>query len=173
MITVSGLVVDSSTETQSVLDLINRLATEVQRIAIERHLFAVEVAGHRLICMAGCTDEEDPTALMRMAEAALTMRETCMGILAAANLEPVFTMGLDYGPAFGGTVGAEPQVFNLWGQTVSVAELMAQGAVDAGTIQVTERVYSVLRDRYLFRSRGAFFAPHLGLGRVYVLAARR
>lgn len=173
VITFSDPVVDSSSDTQSVLDLINHLATEVQRIAMDSHLFAVEVAGHRLICMAGCTEQEDPTALMRMAEAALTMRETCMGILAAANLEPVFSMGLDYGPAFGGTVGAEPQVFNLWGQTVSVAELMAQGAVDAGTIQVTERVYSVLRDRYLFRSRGAFFAPHLGLSRVYVLAARR
>ena len=173
VITFSDPVVDGGTETQGVLDLINRIATEVQRIAIESHLFAVEVAGHRLICMAGCTEHEDPTALIRVAEAALTMRETCMGILAAANLEPVFTMGLDYGAAFGGAVGAEPQVFNVWGQTVSVAELMAQGAADAGTIQVTERVYSVLRDRYLFRSRGAFFAPHLGLGRAYVLAARR
>lgn len=173
VITFSDPVVDGSAETAQLLALIDHLATEVQRIALERHLFAVEVAGHRLICMAGCTAEEDPTALVRMADAALTMRETFMAALSASNLEPVFTMGLDYGAAFGGAVGEEPKVFNLWGQTVSVAELMAQGASDAGTIQVTERVYTELRDRYLFRSRGAFFAPHLGLARAYILAARR
>ncbi|KXV56246.1 histidine kinase [Acetobacter tropicalis] len=173
VITFSDPVVDGEAETESLLKLINQLASDVQRIAQERKLFAVEVAGHRLICMAGCAAEEDPTAIIRMADAALTMRETLMAALAAADLEPVFTMGLDYGAAFGGPVGADPQVFNLWGQTVSLAELMAQGAADAGTIQVTERVYAVLRDRYLFRSRGAFFAPHLGLGQAYVLAARR
>lgn len=64
-------------------------------------------------------------------------------------------------------------MFNLWGQTVSLAELMSEGASDPGVIQVTERVYAALRDRYLFRSRGTFFTPHLGLGRAYTLAASR
>ncbi|GEB81963.1 adenylate/guanylate cyclase domain-containing protein [Acetobacter orleanensis] len=173
VITFSDPVVDGEAETQNLLVLINKLATDVQRIAKERGLFGVEVAGHRMICMAGCTVEEDHTAIIRIADAALTMRETFMATLAAANLEPVFAMGLDYGAAFGGAVGEEPKVFNLWGQTVSMAELMAQGASDGGTIQVTDRVYAALRDRYLFRSRGSFFAPHLGLGRAYVLAARR
>lgn len=173
VITFSDPVVDGDTETQNLLKLINVLATDVQRISKERGLFAVEVAGHRMICMAGCTAQEDPTAIIRIADAALTMRETFMAALAAANLEPVFAMGLDYGAAFGGAVGEDPKVFNLWGQTVSLAELMAQGASDGGTIQVTDRVYMALRDRYLFRSRGSFFAPHLGLGRAYVLAARR
>ncbi|KXV72967.1 histidine kinase [Acetobacter cerevisiae] len=173
VITFSDPVVDGDAETQALLTLINQLATDVQRISKERGLFGVEVAGHRMICMAGCTTEEDPTAIIRIADAALTMRETFMAALAAANLEPVFAMGLDYGAAFGGAVGEEPKVFNLWGQTVSLAELMAQGATDGGTIQVTDRVYQALRDRYLFRSRGSFFAPHLGLGRAYVLAARR
>ncbi|NHO28689.1 GAF domain-containing protein [Acetobacter farinalis] len=173
VITFSDPVVDGETQTHALLDLINQLATDVQRISRERGLFAVEVAGHRMICMAGCTQEEDPTAIIRVADAALTMRETFMAALAAADLEPVFAMGLDYGAAFGGAVGEEPKVFNLWGQTVSLAELMAQGVTEGGTIQVTDRVYQALRDRYLFRSRGTFYAPHLGLGRAYVLAARR
>ncbi|MBS0979344.1 adenylate/guanylate cyclase domain-containing protein [Acetobacter thailandicus] len=166
-------VLHNDTETVELLQLIDRLACEVQRIATEQQLFAVKIAGHRMICTAGCTDTEDPTALLRIANAALSMREAFMAALAGANLEPVFTMGLDYGAAFGREVGHEPKVFNLWGQTVSVAELMAQGAAGAGTVQVTERVYTVLRDRYLFRSRGTFFAPHLGLSRAYILAAHR
>nr|WP_279185176.1 cache domain-containing protein [Acetobacter syzygii] len=166
-------VVEGNKETATLIALINQLATQVQTVAQEEQLFAVEVAGHRMICMAGCTTEPDPTALFRLANAALKMRETFMGALAAADLEPVFTMGMDYGPAFGGAGGQSPTVFNLWGQTVSLAELMAESAIDPGTIQVTERVYANLRARYLFRSRGAFFLPHLGLGRAYTLAARR
>lgn len=165
--------VEGAQETEALISLIDQLATHVQSIALEQQLFAVEVAGHRMICMAGCGEEEDPTALSRLADAALKMRETFMGALAAVDLEPVFTMGMDYGPAFGGLVGQAPQVFNLWGQTVSLAELMAEGASDPGVIQVTERVYATLRDRYLFRSRGTFFTPHLGLGRAYTLAASR
>ena len=173
VVSFSDPVVEGSKETATLIDLINRLATQVQTVAQDEHLFAVEVAGHRMICMAGCTTEPDPTALFRLANAALKMRETFMGALAAADLEPVFTMGMDFGPAFGGAVGQSPTVFNLWGQTVSLAELMAESAIDPGTIQVTERVYASLRDRYLFRSRGSFFVPHLGLGRAYTLAARR
>ncbi|OUJ13182.1 adenylate/guanylate cyclase domain-containing protein [Acetobacter okinawensis] len=173
VVSFSDPVVEGNKETATLIALINQLATQVQSVAQEEQLFAVEVAGHRMICMAGCTTEPDPTALFRLANAALKMRETFMGALAAADLEPVFTMGMDFGPAFGGAVGQAPTVFNLWGQTVSLAELMAESAIDPGTIQVTERVYASLRDRYLFRSRGSFFVPHLGLGRAYTLAARR
>nr|WP_230975463.1 adenylate/guanylate cyclase domain-containing protein [Acetobacter garciniae] len=173
VITFSDPVVEGEQEVTALITLINQLAMDVQAIAAEEQLFAVEVAGHRMICMAGCTAAPDPGALSRVADAALRMRETFMAALAAADLEPVFTMGIDYGTAFGGAVGQSPKVFNLWGQTVSLAELMAEGASDPGVIQVTERVYAALRDRYLFRSRGAFFAPHLGLGRAYTLAARR
>ncbi|AOW45788.1 histidine kinase [Acetobacter ascendens] len=173
VITFSDPVVEGGKQTEALIELINQLAADVQSVAQEEKLFAVEVAGHRMICMAGCLPTPDVTAIVRVADAALKMREIFMASLAAADLEPVFTMGIDYGPAFGGAVGNEPKVFNLWGQTVSLAELMAQGAADPGTIQVTERVYGVLRDRYLFRSRGSFFAPHLGLGRAYTLAARR
>ncbi|MFT8675380.1 MAG: cache domain-containing protein [Acetobacter sp.] len=173
VITFSDPVVEGEQEVTALITLINQLAMDVQAIATEERLFAVEVAGHRMICMAGCTTAPDPGALTRLADAALRMRETFMAALAAADLEPVFTMGIDYGTAFGGAVGQSPKVFNLWGQTVSLAELMAEGASDPGVIQVTERVYAALRDRYLFRSRGAFFAPNLGLGRAYTLAARR
>ncbi len=173
VVSFSDPVVEGNKETTTLIALINQLATQVQSVAHEEQLFAVEVAGHRMICMAGCTTEPDHTALFRLANAALKMRETFMAALAAADLEPVFTMGMDFGPAFGGAVGQAPTVFNLWGQTVSLAELMAESAIDPGTIQVTERVYASLRDRYLFRSRGSFFVPHLGLGRAYTLAARR
>lgn len=173
VITFTDPVMAVSDEDNSILQLIDQIAREVQQIARRYNLFSVKVAGHRLICMAGCTEEPDPTAIWRLAEAALTMRETCMMLLSQANIEPIFSIGMDYGPAMGGELGDAPKIFNLWGETVTLAELMAQGAPDVGTVEVTERVYQALRTHYLFRSRGSFYAPRSGTGRVYVLAARR
>ncbi|OUJ15710.1 adenylate/guanylate cyclase domain-containing protein [Acetobacter sp. DsW_063] len=173
VITFSDPVMESGEGPEALLKLIDQIATEVQNIARTHELFSVKVAGHRLICIAGCTAEPDPSAIRRLAEAALALRERCMMLLSAANIEPIFSIGMDFGPALGGELGQEPKTFNLWGETVTLAELMAQGAPDVGTIEVTERVYQALRDRYLFRSRGSFYAPGSGIGRVYVLATRR
>lgn len=174
VVTFSDPVVMSVRDVEGLLTLISRLAMDVKTVAEEKQLFAVELAGHRMICIAGCTTQSDSKALVRIADAALKMREAFIRTLADADLEPVFAMGIDYGPAFGGMLGEEEgHVFNLWGQTVSLAELMAESASDPGVIQVTERVYSVLREQYLLRSRGTFFASNLGVGRAYTLVARR
>lgn len=173
VIAFSDPVMETEEAEHALLPLIDRIAAEVQEIARRYSLFSVKLAGHRLICVAGCTPEPDPTAVWRLAEAALSLRETCMMLLATANIEPIFSIGMDFGPAMGGELGQDPKIFNLWGETVTLAELMAQGAPDVGTIEVTERVYMALRDRYLFRSRGSFYAPRSGIGRVYVLATRR
>ena len=173
VVTFSDPVMENTDDTSSLLPLIDRIASEVQEIARRYSLFSVKVAGHRLICVAGCTKEPDSTAIWRLAEAALVLRETCMLLLSSANIEPIFSIGMDYGPAMGGELGSEPRTFNLWGEAVTLAELMAQGAPDVGTIEVTERVYQALREHYLFHSRGSFYAPRAGIGRVYVLATRR
>ncbi|MFT8719217.1 adenylate/guanylate cyclase domain-containing protein, partial [Acetobacter sp.] len=173
VITFSDPEMEQGDDGSELLPLIDRIATEVQEIAIRYNLFSVKAAGHRLICVAGCTKDPDPTAIWRLAEAALVLRETCMTLLATINIEPIFSIGMDFGPAMGGELGKEPKTFNLWGEAVTLAELMAQGAPDAGTIEVTERVYQALREHYLFHSRGSFYAQRTGIGRVYVLATRQ
>lgn len=173
VITFSDPVMENGDEPETLLSLVDQIASEVQEISRRYSLFSVKVAGHRLICVAGCTKDPDPTAIRRLAEAALVLRERCLMVLSAANIEPIFSIGMDFGPAMGGELGKDPKSFNLWGETVTLAELMAQGAPDVGTIEVTERVYQALREYYLFHSRGSFYAPRSGIGRVYVLATRR
>lgn len=164
---------ESSANPDTVLALINRIACAGQDIARQHDLFSIKLAGHRLICVAGCSGKAEPDAIIRIAEAALAFREACVAVLAEANIEPIFSIGIDFGPAFGGELGKDPTIFNLWGETVTFAELMAQDAADVGTIEVSEPVYMALRDRYLFRSRGAFYTPRSGAGQIYVLVTRR
>ncbi|MDG6094661.1 histidine kinase [Acetobacter sp. AN02] len=166
-------VMEDPEATDGLVELIDEIVRAGQEIAKKNGLYSVKLAGHRLICVAGCNPDPEPDAIIRIAEAALGFREVCMRVLAKANIEPAFNIGIDLGSAFGGELGDSPAVFNLWGETVTRAELMAHDALDVGTIEVSEHVYVTLRDHYLFRSRGYFYTPRGGVSHVYTLAARR
>jgi len=149
------------------------MAGTLQDIAHQCGLYSIRMLGHRVVCVAGCSRTPDKGAVFRMANAALMMRENVLAMLSQADLDPVFRIGIDVGPVFGGMLGKNPQAFNLWGDAMGMAEMMAQGAPDVGTIQVSENVYQRLRQYFLFRERGRFFIPGMGLTRTYVLAGRR
>ncbi len=149
------------------------VARALQEIARQYALPYVKLTGHHLVAAAGCTSAPDQTALPRLADAALAIRARCQSLLAQSGLDPVFRIGIDLGPALGAALGEQPRLFNLWGDAVRTAELMAQSAADAGTIQVSEGAYQPLRQSFLFRARGLFYVPAAGTARTYILAGRR
>ena len=61
-------------------------------------------------------------------------------------------IGIDTGPVVAGVIGRAKFIYDLWGDTVNTASRMESHA-QPGTIQVTERAYERLRDRYEFRRR--------------------
>lgn len=153
--------------------LADDVAQAMQAIATRHALPYMKLAGHDLMAAAGCGATPDPLAVVRLADAALAAREACLTLLAQSGLEPVFHIGLDFGPALGCALGQEPRLFNLWGDAIRMAELMAQSAVDSGSIQVSERAYEQLRQQFLFRPRGVFYVPRVGTARIFTLAGRR
>ena len=80
---------------------------------------------------------------------------------------------MDFGAALGSALGQQPRLFNLWGDVIHTAELMAQSATEAGSIQVSEGSYEALNRQFLFRPRGMFFVPRVGTARTFILAGRR
>ena len=156
-----------------VMALADDITQAMQGIATQYALPYMKLMGHDLVAAAGCTAAPDPLAVVRLADAALAAREACLTLLAQSGLEPVFHIGIDLGAALGCTLGREPRVFNLWGDVVRMAGLMAQSASDSGSIQVSERAYEPLRQQFLFRPRGVFYAPRVGTNRIFTLAGRR
>ena len=165
--------VETTPSTEQTLHLVDAVASGFQEIARRHGLFSVKVAGHRLVAAAGCTPEPDPEAPIRLARAAIDMRDLCLSRLSAVDIDPVFQIGIDVGPTFGAELGRDPSVFNLWGETVRVAEAMAQSNPQPGSIQVTEGMYALLRQHFLFRTRGSFYTPRGGVARAYILAGRQ
>ena len=150
--------------------LADRIICVVQEIGTEHALPYLKLAGDELVAAAGF-GTADPTAAIRIADAALSIRDRCLAMLEEAELPSSFSIGLDIGVAIGSPLGREPRVFNLWGDVVRSSHAMAASAAPA-TIQVTEAAYRLLRQHFLFRPRGSFYIPRIGAARIFLLAGR-
>lgn len=160
-------------DTASVVMVADNVASGAQEIARRFELPYLKILNHSIVAASGCSAEDDPAAAIRLADAAIAIRELCLREMEGAGLDAFFHIGIDVGRVVGRTVGRDPSVFNLWGDAVRLADLMASSAADQGTIQVTENGYLRLRSHFLFRPRGRFYMPRVGVARSFVLAGRR
>lgn len=165
---------DATSETTvDLIPVVQYLVGKFQGVIQNEHLFSAQLMGNRLVLVGGCSQDPDPDAARRVADALLALRELVLVALSDAELTPSFRIGLDVGRAYGAVLGSEPAIFNVWGEAAQTSELLAVSAPDSGTIQVSEAAHALLRDDYLFRPRGMFYLPGLGITSTYVLAARR
>jgi adenylate cyclase len=152
--------------------LADRIAEALQEIAEQHDIPYMKLVGQEVVAAAGFKAGDD-NAILRIAEAALAVRERGLELFEDCGHPPVFRIGIDHGIAIGGQVGRHPRLFNLWGDAVRTADIMAASAVLAGSIQVSEAAYQLLRHQFLFRPRGSFYLPRVGAARTFILASRR
>jgi adenylate cyclase len=81
-------------------------------------------------------------------------------------------IGIDTGPVVAGVIGRAKFIYDLWGDTVNTASRMESHA-PPGTIQVTERTYERLRERYELVPRGTVEIKGKGQMTTYLLLSRR
>ncbi|MDY6806319.1 MAG: adenylate/guanylate cyclase domain-containing protein [Cyanobacteriota bacterium] len=71
-----------------------------------------------------------------------------------ANLEKMqIRIGINTGPVIAGVIGIKKFIYDLWGDTVNVASRM-ESSGKPGQIQVSAATYDLLKDKFLFESRG-------------------
>jgi class 3 adenylate cyclase len=152
--------------------LADRVVTALQDIAAEHDLPYMKLVGHDVVAAAGCTPN-DITATLRIADAAIAARERCLELFESVGQPPSLRIGIDFGIVIGGQVGRDPRLFNLWGEVVRTADMMAASSPGAAAIQVSEAAYGCLRQHFLFRPRGSFYLPRVGTVQTFVLGSRR
>ena len=129
-----------------------------------------KIFSDQMVCAAGMQDNSNHP-VDAIADLALGFQDTCSHLFADLDKPMEFKIGIDTGGVIGRSVGQRQKSYNIWGEAVSTATMMADHGVTGG-IQVSETTYRRLRQNYLFKVRGRFYLQNIGEISTYLLTGR-
>jgi class 3 adenylate cyclase len=153
-----------------VVQVLDGLFSALDRLAERHGLEKIKTIGDAYMAVGGLPVPRADHA-EAVAEMALAVREEVGRHRDPAGRPLAVRIGIDSGPVVAGVIGATRFSYDLWGDTVNVASRMESGGV-VGGIQVTERTYRRLRERYRFQRRGPVQVKGKGELVTWLLLAR-
>jgi class 3 adenylate cyclase len=141
-----------ATTPERVVQVLDDLFSALDELAERYRLEKIKTVGDAYMAVGGLP-EPRPDHAEAVAEMALAVREEVGRHLDPAGEPLAVRIGIDTGPVVAGVIGRRKFSYDLWGDTVNVASRMESLGV-TGCIQVTDRTYRRLRDRYRFERRG-------------------
>ena len=124
----------------------------------------IKTVGDAYLCAGGIGGEGSPSATaVRVVKAALEIQAFLQGVaLERKDLDiPFFEarIGIHSGPVIAGIVGIKKFAYDIWGDTVNIAErLQSNGAV--GKVNISRTTYDLVKDHFVCTYRGVIEAKH-------------
>jgi class 3 adenylate cyclase len=125
-------------------DLVDRLHSELDGLAEQHGLDRIKVVGDAYFAACG-HDRPFIDHAPRVVTFATDARDAIRSLGDGASAELDVTVGVDTGPVTVGMTGGARLIYDVWGETVSRAHLLARSA-GAGTIVVSDSTHSMLPD---------------------------
>jgi guanylate cyclase len=151
------------------VDLLNGLFSVFDRFVVELGIEKIKTAGDEYMVAAG-VPRPRPDHAHAAAELALRMRDHVAGNQIDGH-KIRMRIGMHSGPLVAGIIGTGKFSYDLWGDTVNTASRM-ESSGKIGSIQVTGATYELLRDDFVFVSRGAVAVKGKGQLQTYLLESR-
>jgi len=162
----------SSLSPESVVGVLRDVFGQCDRLCDRHGVEKIKTVGDEYMVISGPPAAGGSEHLVRIGELALDM----LGSVAQVHYpdgRPVrIRIGIHAGPVVAGVIGQKKFAYDIWGDTVNVASRM-ESTGEPGRIQVTEAVYSRLREEFLFECRGRIEVKGKGSMATYFLDAKR
>lgn len=150
------------------VELLNEVFSIFDKL-VERHgLEKIKTIGDAYMVVAGLPIPSN-NHVQQMADLALDMQEA-INNFNAHHLS--IRIGIHTGPVVAGVIGIKKFAYDLWGDTVNIASRMESQGIK-GHIQVSDSVYTILKDNYLFKERGPIHIKGKGEMTTYLLTHKK
>ena len=152
-----------------IVGLLNELFSRFNQLADHHGLEKIKTIGDAYMVAGGIPVARNDHA-EAVAEMALDMVAEIDGRHDGRGMQ--IRIGIDSGLVVAGVIGLRKFIYDLWGDTVNTASRMESHGLPGG-IQVTERTFQRLCDRYRFEERGTVHVKGKGEMRTWLLVGRR
>ena len=154
-----------------VVELLNHLFTEFDRLAFERGLEKIKTIGDAYM-VAGGLPEPRPDHAAAVADMALSMLDVVNATGVALGHALRVRIGVHSGAAVAGIIGRHKFIYDVWGDTVNTAARMESHG-EPNRVQISGATYHRLRGEFRCVLRGPLEVKGKGLMETYFLEGRR
>ena len=158
-------------EGENPMTVVDRLIHHMENLASESGIEYMKFLSDQLVCATGFRNDGISDHARVTADLALKIQDTCLRVFENSSTMLNFRIGIDTGSVIGSMVGGQNKTYNLWGDAVRTAAMMAESGA-TGEIHVSESTYRMLQSEYLFKVRGHFYLPKVGELSTYMLTGR-
>ena len=156
---------------EQLVQMLNQVFSAFDQLAEKHDLEKIKTIGDAYMIVSGL-NSPSPNRAEAVAEMALDMQEELRRMSESTGIDLKVRIGMDTGPVVAGVIGTKKFIYDLWGDTVNTASRMESQGL-AGRIQVTQRLYERLLDKYQFEKRGLIHVKGKGEMDAYLLDGRQ
>ncbi|MEH1830932.1 MAG: adenylate/guanylate cyclase domain-containing protein [Nostoc sp.] len=155
------------TSPAELVELLNTIFCLFDQLAERHGVEKIKTIGDAYMAVAGLPNQSNDHA-PAIANMALDMQNVITTFNQENNQSFRIRIGISTGPVVAGVIGLKKFAYDLWGDTVNTASRMESHGI-AGSIQVCETSYQLLKDKYILEKRGLIQVKGKGEMMTYIL----
>ncbi|MEI6064720.1 MAG: adenylate/guanylate cyclase domain-containing protein, partial [Pseudanabaena sp. ELA748] len=160
----------SSVSANELVNMLNEIFSEFDRLADYYDLEKIKTIGDSYMVVGGLPLPR-PDHAEAIASMALEMQRSISKFIRPDGTPFEMRIGIHTGQAVAGVIGKKKFTYDLWGDSVNIASRMESQGI-AGSIQVSDATYQILKDKYKFESKRTIEIKGKGEMTTYLLIAQ-
>jgi class 3 adenylate cyclase len=154
-----------------VVSLLNRVFSAFDIFSEQYNLEKIKTIGDAYMIVGGLPEARDDHA-ETVARMALEMLATVELLSKTLDAPIALRIGIHSGAVVAGVIGKKKFAYDLWGDTVNTASRMESHG-EAGKIHVSEDVYALLQEKFLFEKREEIEVKGKGMMQTWFLVGAK